>query len=209
MRAARVLRARVVVTGVVLLAAGAGGGGRLVGQAPEPVRATARLTPAVGALRSGVPAAPEVPAGAADASTSWLATSDAHLRVLFSYHREELDCPGRCEQYGWWLRFQEPSGGAAAPSRDWRQLTQAECADFWADGAQDVACLRSEEMAGRDRRGNDYVLLQLYASRAQLERMLASRTLVFQLGGVGFHLTGAGRDSLRGFLTMAGHAAAR
>ncbi len=206
MRAARLLLGRVMVTGAVLLAAAGG----LAAQDSVPaVRAPARPSPASRTVRPAVPPAPVVPGGAPDAATSWLATTNAHLWLLFSYHREESDCPGRCEQYGFWLRYREPSGGAAAPSSEWRQISQAECADFWVDGGQDVACMSSEGMAGRDRRGNDYVLLQLYASRAQLERMLTARTLVFQLGGVGFHLPPAGRDSLRSFLAAAGRAPAR
>ncbi len=205
MRAARLLLVRAAVTGAVLLAAVIGGAARLAAQAPaSPVRPTAQV-----GLAAPLPAAPVVPGGAPDAATSWLATTDAHLSVLFSYHREETDCAGRCEQYGLWLRYREPSGGAAAPSREWRRISQAECADFWLDSGQDLACVSSGGMAGRDRRGNDYVLLQLYASRAQLERMLGSRTLVFQLGGVGFQLPATGREALRTFLASAGRGAAR
>jgi len=209
MRAVRLLLVRAALTGAVLVAPGVVGGGGVVAQVRSVERPVVRVDHAGRPLPAGVPAAPVVPGGP-DAATAWLGTTHPHLSVLFSYHREEADCSGRCEQYGLWLRYEAPSGGAPAPSADWQKISQAECVDFWVDRGQDLTCVSSGGMAGRDRRGNDYVLLPMYASRAQLERMLASRTLVaFQLGGVAFHLTAADRDSLRTFLASAGRAAPR
>ncbi len=209
MRTLRRFGMAVAVTGVVVLAPGIVGGG-IAAQVPVTGASSGiRVDHAGRAVKEGVPPAPVVPGGAPDLATGWLGTTHAHLAVLFSYHREEAGCAGRCEQYGLWLRYEAPSGGAPQPSAEWRQISQAECADFWVDGGQDLTCVSAGGLAGRDRRGNDYVLLQLYASRAQLERMLAAHTLVFQLGGVGFHLMPAGRDSLRSFLASAGRAASR
>ena len=209
MRAAGLLLVRAALAGGVLLTAGAGAGRRVAAQtAAAPGRPVVRVDHA-GRRLSALPPAPAVPPGAADVATAWLATTYPQLSVLFSYHREEVGCPARCEQYGLWLHYEAPSGGAAKASPAWQQISQAECADFWADGGKDLTCVSSVGMAGRDRRGNDYVLRQMYASRDQLQRMLGSRTLVFALGGVTFHLVPAGRDSLRRFLALAGRVAGR
>jgi hypothetical protein len=147
--------------------------------------------------------APAPPSTAEEPATAWLPTTDRNLTVLFSLSRDEEGCVVSCERYKFWLRYAEPAVGPS-PTAHWVDASHTSCVDYWVDGRPDVACSTFGEMAGRDRRGKDYVLLQLYSSRAQLDRMRRSRALIFQFGDHTFHLTAAGRSALERFLAEAG-----
>ena len=186
-----------------------GAGARLSAQGGErAATVVARVDHAGRRLPPGGAPAVLVPGADPRSATEWLATTHRFVAVLFSYERVEEECPARCDLYRLWVRYTSP-GGVGAPSPEWRRVAESDCADFWADGARDFACATSTTMAGRDRRGNDYVLLQLYASRAQFERMLRSRALSFRVGGVGFALAPQARQALREFLVSAGPAVPR
>lgn len=147
---------------------------------------------------------PVVPAGDADLSTDWEATTDPNTSVLFSYHRSDSGCGGPCEHFGVAVHFAEPSRGGAQPSGRWQAVADANCASLIADGASDDLCADGYPMAGRDRHGNDYVLLQMYAKRGQLVRMLTSRKVAFRVGSLAFGLSPAADSALRAFIGTAG-----
>lgn len=141
--------------------------------------------------------------GVAEPATPWLTTTDPRLRVLFSFHREDEDCSSQCDRYTMWLRYSEPSSGRA-PSSTWQVASQTSCMDFWVDGRPEIACASFGQMAGRDRHGTDFVLLQMRASREQIDRMRRGRALMFQFGTQSFHLKGDGRTALERFLAESG-----
>jgi hypothetical protein len=150
------------------------------------------------------------PAAVADASaasggepaTAWLATTDPRLRVLFSFHRE-IECSAYCDRYVIWLRYAEASSGTSA-SVTWQVASQTSCLDYWVDGRPEVACASFGQMAGRDRHGTDYVLLQMRATREQIDRMRKAGALMFQFGTQSFHLRADGRGALDRFLAESG-----
>ncbi len=139
----------------------------------------------------------------AEPATPWLPTTDPRLRVMFSFHREFEDCLGSCDRYTMWLRYAEPSSGHA-PSPTWQVAAQTSCVDYWVDGRPEIACASFGQMAGRDRHGTDFVLLQMRASREQIDRMRRAGALMFQFGTQPFHLRADGRTALERFLAEAG-----
>ncbi len=147
--------------------------------------------------------APVRPSTADEPATAWLPTTDPNLTVLFSLSRDEEGCVVSCERYKFFLRYAEPAVGPT-PTAQWVDASHTSCVDYWVDGRPDVACSTFGEMAGRDRHGRDYVLLQLYSSRAQLDRMRRAHGLIFQFGDNTFHLTAAGRSALERFLAESG-----
>ena len=151
---------------------------------------------------SGAAVADASPPSGGDPATAWLATTDPRLRVLFSFHRE-VECSSFCDRYVIWLRYAEPSSGAAA-SVTWQVASQTSCMDYWVDGRPEVACASFGQMAGRDRHGTDYVLLQMRASREQIDRMRKAGALMFQFGTQSFHLRADGRGALDRFLAESG-----
>ncbi len=152
--------------------------------------------------------APIVPAGEPDLSTEWEATTDSRFRVLFTYHRADTGCSGPCEVFGLVLWFAEPSHGAD-PSARWLTVVHAGCATLTEEAGREDLCEARDMMAGRDRHGNDYVLLPLYATRGQLAGMLLSPTTSLELGGFRFSLSPAARSALRTFIGSAGRAVPR
>ncbi len=151
---------------------------------------------------------PTVPAGEPDLATDWQTTTDSRFRVLFTYHRADGGCAGPCEVYGLLVWFAEPGVGSD-PSQRWLTVVHAGCATLALDNGQEELCEARDMMAGRDRRGNDYVMLPLYTTRAQLTSMLLSRRMSLNLGGFSFQLSPAARQSLRRFIGSAGRAVPR
>jgi len=166
---------------------------------------------AVAHLRALPPAwarAPIVPAGEPDRATDWEPTTDGRFRVLFTYHRADDGCAGPCELYGMTIRFTEASA-AAEPSERWVAVVHAGCATLTVDDARQELCEARDLMAGRDRHGNDYVLLPLYTTREQLVSMFLSRSASLDLGGFAFQLSPSARTALRDFIGSAGRQVAR
>lgn len=193
-----VLSMRLIVAGAAVCAAGGAAAFKAItGQAPASAPAMMVAGPAWARP-------PVVPAGDADLSTEWVPTTSSKVSVLFSYHRTGSGCAGPCERFGLALHFVEPASLAAPPSALWQQISAADCAFFLLDGTPDQVCAGGYPMSGRDQRGNDYVLLQMYATRAQLARMVDARTLSFRLARVSFDLSPSARVALRDFLGSAG-----
>lgn len=167
---------------------------------PRPSAAPARLP----ALAPAWARAPVVPAGEPDRVTDWAATTDARFRVLFTYHRSDDGCAGPCQLYGLSVWFTEASGGAAEASERWLNVVHAGCATLTVDGRREELCEARDLMAGRDRRGNDYVMLPLFTTREQLVSILLSRKATLEVGGFVFELTPAARQTLRAFIGAAG-----
>lgn len=153
--------------------------------------------------------APLVPAGEPDRVSGWEATTDGRFRVLFTYHRSDDGCAGPCQLYGLSIWFTEPSGGANEASRRWLNVVHAGCASLTVDGKREELCQSRDLMAGRDRRGNDYVMLPLFTTREQLVSILLARQATLDLGGFAFELTPAARQGLRDFIGAAGREVAR
>ncbi len=153
--------------------------------------------------------APLVPAGEPDRVTGWEATTDGRFRVLFTYHRSDDGCAGPCQLYGMSIWFTEPSGGATDASQRWLNVVHAGCATLTVDGKREELCQSRDLMAGRDRRGNDYVMLPLFTTREQLVSMLLAQKATLNLGGFVFDLSPAARQGLRTFIGAAGREVAR
>lgn len=196
-----VISLKLALAGTALVTAGAAavfgsvGGKHAAPRASEP------------ALTATWARAPIVPAGDPELATDWVPTTDGHLRLRFSYHRAESGCAGPCERFQLMVEFTEPGVGDEGSGR-WLAMVHASCVTFGAGESTDRVCEGGYPLAGRDRRGTDYVLLPLYASREQLVRMAADDP-AFDLGGSRFRLTPAATEALRHFLGTAGRALPR